>query len=361
MVQHFIEEFKRKFNEDISEDKGLKRTLKTHCEQAKRILSTAAKADFQLQGTHLMGSLTRVRFEDLCLDLFEKSIELVEEALNDANMAKEDINDIVLVGGSSRIPKVQELLKEFFDGKELNKTVNPDEAVANGAAIQAAMIQNQLNDRNKGITLADVCPLSLGTAVLDGSVLQVIKRNTPIPIEKSEILQTVYDNQIMALIDIYEGERVMAIDNHLLGSFVIDEIPPGPRGSNIENLYQIDADGILTVSAVVPQTGHKRELKIINESRLSREDAELVAEEAAQLRADDEMHRNRLAVWNDFESYVYKVKRKGEQLPSPVKEVILKEVNELTEWLHANTMASIEEIQRHHQGLRVVWENIDIE
>ncbi|XP_063709914.1 heat shock cognate 71 kDa protein-like [Culicoides brevitarsis] len=251
MVEHFVSEFKRKNNRDIRDDKSLMRNLKTHCERIKRILSMVSQAEFALEGTNLSSTITRARFEDLNYDLFEKSITLVADALRDADMSKNEIDEVVLAGGSSRIPKVQEMLSDFFNGKTLNKQVNPDEAVAMGAAVQAALLQENVEKQLKGLKLCDVCPLSLGSSIIDGSVKVVIKRNTPIPVKAFDLFTTIFDNQTTIDVAIYEGERVMAQDNHFLGRFTLSGIPPMPHGEpDIKHIYEIDENGILKVKSI---------------------------------------------------------------------------------------------------------------
>lgn len=343
MVKHFTQEFKRKFGDDISENKKLLSSLKIICESSKRALSKLARAEIKIPGTNLEGLITRSFLEELCMDIFDKTINLVKEALIEAKITKKDIDEVVLVGGSSRIPKVQQLLMEFFDGKELCKTTNPDEAVALGAAIQAAMIQDQLSKSMKGIILLDVCPLSIGTKVLDGTMCTVIKRNSLIPIKASKLFRTVKDGSTKINVSIYEGERLLAEDNHFLGMFILETLKPMPRGAAVEETYELDANGILTVTAVEQETGHKKQYRIENKSRLSEQESEEIVKRAARMRREDEMHKKRLEVWNDFESYLQETKKKIEK--SEKKAPLAKfKIDKVIDWLHENTKATEEDI-----------------
>lgn len=339
MIDYFIKTF---LDQSITENKCLMQELKTQCEAAKCNLSSALQTRVYLHGTNLNTLVNRACFEGLCIDLFELSIDLVKAALNDAKMTKNDIHDVVMVGGSSRIPKIQELLSKFFNGKKLCKNINSDEVVAHGAAIQAAMLQKRM----RAITLVDVCPLSLGSLIKDGRVIKVVKRNTPIPTKISKEFKTIEDNQDSVSIGIFEGERVMAKDNHFLGEFVLDKIPPGPRGTFFNKIFEIDASGILTVTAELPQTGHTRKLKIINNGRLSKKEVEILVKEAADLRLEDENHKKRLKVWNDLESYSYQMRHRCENIPKPLKDKLSKEVQDLRDWLNKNKMANIVELYR---------------
>lgn len=344
MVEHFTKEFKRKFGIDISDNKKLMSTLKTICESTKRNLSKLNRLEIKLPGTDLKGLMTRLCLEELCVDIFDKSMNLVEEALKDANLTQKDIDEVVLVGGSSRIPKVQELLMKIFDGKNLCKATNPDEAVALGAAIQAAMLQDQLSKSMKGIILADVCALSIGTRIVDGTMCPVIKRNTLIPFKTSQIFRTVVDNQPKVNIKIYEGERLLAENNHFLGNFILDNLKPLPRGSAIEETYEIDANGILTVTAVEQETGQQKQLRIENNSRLSEQEAEEIVQRAARLRFQDEIHRRQADVWNDFEIYLHETKKKIDCFPKKKFPLAKFKIDKIIDWLHENTKATEEDI-----------------
>jgi heat shock protein 1/8 len=357
MVTHLISEFKRKEKIDISNNHRAMRRLRTACEKAKRTLSSSSSASIEIDALHegkdFYTSITRARFEELCADLFRGCLDPVEKVLRDAKMDKSSVHEVVLVGGSTRIPKIQKMLSDFFNGKELCKSINQDEAVAYGAAVQAAILTGDKSESLSQILLVDVTPLSIGIETAGNVMTVMIPRNTSIPTKKSQTFSTYADNQPAATIRVFEGERSFTKDCNMLGQFELTGIPPAPRGvPQLEVIYDIDANGMLNVSACDKSSGKTEKITIKNDKgRLSKEQVDQMIKEAERLKEEDENNLKKIEAKNKLESYIYNWRNQmdnkeiTEKLGETDVNSIKNTIKETQDWLDANTTATKEEFE----------------